>query len=428
MKNRMCKGIALMGALFALNGFADECKDVVLYSNGNDKGQMIESGMTFPELPEWKANWGNQDGMNAPYIRLSGMKNLQDDWKGLLSFQSLPLHVDGGVLRLKVHATQNARFGVWLVNSSGVSDVHYVGLTANRTQSLEIPLANLGVTGAVDVMNVGIGLFHVPQYQYTTLFIDDVGFSCVKNNAVASSSSAVSSSSVHANDDYLEYEFSNVESWSEKRDARFLPSAESNFTAAYSAQKRDSLLSKTNVNFVVSELEHLKIVNTVRANDMLPAKSRKSWYDNLYSVVRNRLRENVVANPKQLYFEAEAIAAASDYTVIPLLVADLDYAYNACADSLCTTMQIVNAHLLEAGLPTSFVRGSKASFVLDPYFVVTKQRTLPSISVCVSGKCSSLPMKGRMDLEFPSSGKQKVVVKMKSGGRTVEQNLFVEVK
>ena len=280
MINRMFKGIALMGALFALNGFAAECKDVVLYSNGNDKGQMIESGMTFPELPEWKANWGNQDGMNAPYIRLSGMKNLQDDWKGLLSFQSLPLHVDGGVLRLKVHATQNARFGVWLVNSSGVSDIHYVGLTANRTQSLEIPLANLGVTGAVDVMNVGIGLFHVPQYQYTTLFIDDVGFSCVKNNAVASSSSAVSSSSVHANDDYLEYEFSNVESWSEKRDARFLPSAESNFTAAYSAQKRDSLLSKTNVNFVVSELEHLKIVNTVRANDMLPAKSRKSWYDN----------------------------------------------------------------------------------------------------------------------------------------------------
>ncbi len=428
MINRMFKGIALMGALFALNGFAAECKDVVLYSNGNDKGQMIESGMTFPELPEWKANWGNQDGMNAPYIRLSGMKNLQDDWKGLLSFQSLPLHVDGGVLRLKVHATQNTRFGVWLVNSSGVSDVHYVGLTANRTQSLEIPLANLGVTGAVDVMNVGIGLFHVPQYQYTTLFIDDVGFSCVKNNAVASSSSAVSSSSVHANDDYLEYEFSNVESWSEKRDARFLPSAESNFTAAYSAQKRDSLLSKTNVNFVVSELEHLKIVNTVRANDMLPAKSRMSWYDNLYSVVRNRLRENVVANPKQLYFEAEAIAAASDYTVIPLLVADLDYAYDACADSLCSSMQIVNAHLLAAGLPTSFVRGSKVSFVLDPYFVVTKQRSLPSISICTSGKCSSLPMKGRLDLEFPSSGKQKVVVKMKNGGRTVEQNLFVEVK
>jgi len=427
MKNRMCKGIALMGALFALNGFADECKDVVLYSNGNDNGQMVESGMTFPELPEWKTNWGNLDGMEPPYIRLSGMKNLQDDWKGLLSFQSLPQHVDGGVLRLKVHATQNASFGVWLVNSSGKSNVHYVGLTANRTQSLEIPLVNLGVTGAVDVMNVGVGLFHVPQYQYTTLFIDDVGFSCVKNS-IGSSSSAMSSSSFGANGDSLGYEFSNVESWSEKRDARYLPSLESNFTAAYSEQQRDSLLLRTNSDFVVDELEHLKIVNTVRATDVSPKKSRMSWYDNLYSVVRNRLRENAVANPKQLYFEAEAIAAISDYTVIPLLVADLDYAYSACADSLCSSVQIVNAHLLEAGLPTSFVRGSKVSILLDPYFVVTKQRSLPSISVCVSGKCETLPMKGRLDLEFPSVGKQKIVVKMNRGGQTVEQNLFVEVK
>ena len=427
MKNRMCKGIALMGALFALNGFADECKDVVLYSNGNDNGQMVESGMTFPELPEWKTNWGNLDGMEPPYIRLSGMKNLQDDWKGLLSFRSLPQHVDGGVLRLKVHATQNASFGVWLVNSSGKSNVHYVGLTANRTQSLEIPLVNLGVTGAVDVMNVGVGLFHVPQYQYTTLFIDDVGFSCVKNS-IGSSSSAMSSSSFGANGDSLEYEFSNVESWSEKRDARYLPSLESNFTAAYSEQQRDSLLLRTNSDFVVDELEHLKIVNTVRATDVSPKKSRTSWYDNLYSVVRNRLRDNVVANPKQLYFEAEAIAATSDYTVIPLLVADLDYAYSACADSLCSSVQIVNAHLLEAGLPTSFVRGSKVSILLDPYFVVTKQRSLPSISVCVSGKCETLPMKGRRDLEFPSVGKQKIVVKMNRGGQTVEQNLFVEVK
>ena len=427
MINRMFKGIALMGALFALNGFADECKDVVLYSNGNDNGQMVESGMTFPELPEWKTNWGNLDGMDPPYIRLSGMKNLQDDWKGLLSFQSLPLHVDGGVLRLKVHATQNASFGVWLVNSSGVSNVHYVGLTANRTQSLEVPLANLGVTGAVDVMNVGIGLFHVPQYQYTTLFIDDVGFSCVKNN-IGSSSSATSSSSFDVNGGDLEYEFSNVESWSEKREPRFLPTLESNFTAAYSEQQRDSLLLRTNSDFVVDELEHLKIVNTVRATDVSPKKSRTSWYDNLYSVVRNRLRENVVANPKQLHFEAEAIAAASDYTIIPLLVADLDYAYGACADSLCSSIQIVNAHLLEAGLPTSFVRGSKVSILLDPYFVVTKQRDLPSISVCVSGKCETLPMKGRLDLEFPSVGKQKIVVKMNRGGQTVEQNLFVEVK
>ena len=144
--------------------------------------------------------------------------------------------------------------------------------------------------------------------------------------------------------------------------------------------------------------------------------------------MRNRLRENAVANPKQLYFEAEAVAAKSDYTVIPLLVADLDYVYSACADSVCSMNQNVNAHLLMAVLPTSYVRCSKISLLLDPYFIVTKLRELPSVSVCVSGTCKALPLKGRLELEFPSSGIQKIVVMLKNDEKVVEQNLFVEVK
>lgn len=425
MMRRMLKGVAFAGALLALDGFAEECKGVALYTDGSDNGQMIESGRTFPESPEWKANWGNFDGMNAPYIRLSGSKNEQGDWKGLLSFQVLPLHVDGGVLRLKVRATQNAKFGVWLKGTSSESRVHYVNLTADKTHALEIPLASFGVTGAIDVVNVGVGLFQVPQYQYTTLFIDDVGFSCVKNG---SSLGGTSAATVLENVTHWEYDFSNVDAWSEKRDARLLPALESEFSAAYTPQERNSLISITNGDFLVSELEHLKIVNSIRATEMSAKRSRLTWYDNMYSVVRNRLREKAVANPKQLYFEAEAIAANSDYTVIPLLVADLDYVYKACAEESCGSTQNVNTHLLTAGLPTSFVRGSKISLVLDPYFIVTKQRNLPSVSVCVSGTCKSISSKERIELEFPSSGLQKIVVKLKSGMHNVEQNLFVEVK
>jgi len=421
---RMFKGVALAGALLALNGFADECKGVTLYSNGSDNGQMVETGRTFPESPEWMANWGNLDGMVAPYIRLSGMKNVQGDWKGLLSFPSLPLHVDGGVLRLKVRATQNVSFGVWLKGQSAESRVYKVNLTANKTRSLEIPLASMGVSGAFDVANLGVGLFQVPQYQYTTLFIDDIGFSCVKNGTELGGAST----SFAVDNGPWEYEFSNVEAWSEKRAARMLPMEESEFSAAYTPQERNSLVTTTNGDFLVSAFEHVKIVNNVSATEMTAKKSRLTWYDNLYSIVRNRLRENVVANPKQLYFEAEAIAANSDYTVIPLLVADLDYAYKGCADSECGTTQNVNAHLLAAGLPTSFVRGSRISLVLDPYFIVTKQRELPSVSVCVAGMCRELPEKGKLELEFPSSGLQTIVVKMKSGERNVEQKLFVEVK
>ena len=99
-----------------------------------------------------------------------------------------------------------------------------------------------------------------------------------------------------------------------------------------------------------------------------------------------------------------------------------------CVDSICGSNQIFNAHLLTAGIPTSFVRGSKVSLVLDPYFIVTKQRALPTISVCVSGSCRSIQPNGRLELEFPSSGLQTIVVKMKNGDRSVEQKLFVEVK
>ena len=426
MINRMFKGVALCGALWALNGFAEECKGVVLYSNGNDNGQMIETGRTFPELPEWKANWGNLGNMVPPYIRLSGIKNVQGDWKGLLSFSQLPLHVDGGVLRIKARPTQNVKFGIWLKGTTSESGAYYAELTANKTHSLEIPLATLGVTGAFDVVNVGVGLFQVPQYQYTTLFIDDIEFSCAKNNAGVESSSSVA----WDNEDETpwKYEFSNADASSPSREARLLPALESEYSAVYSPQERALLISKTGADFLVSGLEHLKIVNSISATEMTAKKSRLTWYDNLYSVVRNRLRENVVANPKQLYFEAEAIAANSDYTVIPLLVADLDYAYSMCVDSICGSNQIFNAHLLTAGIPTSFVRGSKVSLVLDPYFIVTKQRALPTISVCISGSCKSIQPNGRLELEFLSSGLQTIVVKMKNGDRSVEQKLFVEVK
>ena len=423
----MFKSVALLGALCALHGFAEECKGVVLYSDGNDMGQMIETGKTFPEQPEWNANWGNLGNMAPPYIRLSGIKNVQGDWKGLLSFSRLPLRVDGGVLRLKVRSTQNVKFGVWLKGNASESGVHYAELAADKTHSLEIPLASLNVAGAFDVVNVGVGLFQVPQYQYTTLFIDDLEFSCAKNSSGGLSSSS-SATWGNADDALWEYEFSNTDASSPLRETRLLPALESEYSAAYSPQERALLISKTDADFLVSGLEHLKIVNSIRATEMTAKKSRLTWYDNLYSVVRNRLRENVVANPKQLYFEAEAIAANSDYTVIPLLVADLDYAYSACANSACDSTQFFSARLLTAGLPTSFVRGSKVSLVLDPYFIVTKQRSLPLISVCVSGSCKTIQPKQRLELEFPSSGLQAIVVKMKSGDRNIEQKLFVEVK
>lgn len=415
--DRMLSGIVFLGAVIASAGHAGECKDIALYSDGNSVGRVVESN--FPESPEWNTNWGNLDGMNPPYIRWSGMRNVRGDWTALLSFASLPATVEGGSVQLKVRATQNAKFGIWLAGSFGKSAVYYVDIPANATKFIDVPLSKLAVNGKVNVEKMGIGLFNVPEYQYTTLFVDDVYLTCGKTSTNVAETAA---------DEEVGYEFTNVDSHDSHRENRFLPRQEPEFTAAYVDHKRDSIVKITDANFVMSEWEHQKIVRKVNAVSMTPKESKMAWYDNLYSVLRNRVREGVVANPKNLFFEAEAIAAEADYTFMPLLVANMDYAYEVCTDTSCTAHSFKKARLLQAGIPSSFVRGSKLALAYDPFFLTTTEQNMPKVSVCVNGKCSSIAPKEIVQLEFSSAGMQKINVKLTDGNLTVNQNLFVEVK
>ena len=57
MKSRMSRCAALIGTVLSLSSFAQVCNDVSLYKNG-EAGKMETAGMTFPESPEWSANWG----------------------------------------------------------------------------------------------------------------------------------------------------------------------------------------------------------------------------------------------------------------------------------------------------------------------------------------------------------------------------------
>lgn len=415
--NRMLCGIVLSGALWVSAGHAGECKDVALYSDGNSVGKVVES--SFPESPEWNTNWGNLDGMNPPYIRWSGMRNMRGDWTALLSFNALPASVNGGSVQLKVRVTQNAKFGVWLTGAFGKSSIYYVDIPANVTKFVDIPLSKMSVNGNVKVEKLGVGLFGVPENQYTTLFVDDIFLTCGKTSENLSAEVPAQG---------FGYEFTNVESRDAHRENRFLPHQESEFSPAYKSLNRKAFTKVTDANFVIPEWEHLKIVKNVNAASMTPQKSRMAWYDNLYSVLRNRVREGVVANPKNLFYEAEAIAAATDYTFMPLLLANMDYAYEVCRDSACTAHDYLNAKLLQAGLPSSFVRGSKLALAYDPFFLTTTERNMPQVSVCVNGKCMPVAPKEIVQLEFPSAGLQKINVKLTDGDLTVNQNLFVEVK
>ena len=93
--NRITRCAALVGTVLSLSSYAQVCNEVSLYKNG-ESGKMVQS--TFPEAPEWNANWGelSQGGTEAltpPYIRWSGMKDMAGDWTGLLSLSNLPVSV-----------------------------------------------------------------------------------------------------------------------------------------------------------------------------------------------------------------------------------------------------------------------------------------------------------------------------------------------
>ncbi|WP_163438808.1 hypothetical protein [Fibrobacter succinogenes] len=418
MKNRMSRCAALIGTVLSLSGFAQVCNDVSLYKNG-EAGKMETASMTFPEAPEWNANWGemNSGGMEAltpPYIRLSGMKDKAGDWTGLLSFNKLPITVQSGNVALTVRATQKSKFGIWLVGDFGNSGVKFFDLDANKTYSLKIAVAELLGNSAKTVTHVGVGLFDVPAHQYTTLFMDDVSVSC-----------ALSSGSIA---EVWTYPYSDLNPKNPQREGKFFSTQTPMTSAAYSEEKRRKIADSTRANFVLNESEHYQIESFPNRTDLTPQSSRDAWFHNMYLIDRNRLRDSVIANPKGLFYEANEYAAETDNREMPLLIGNVDYAYRFCSDSACKFVQMQNARILQAGFPSARVKGSRLKIFYDPYFICTNRNSLPKVEFYAKNKWQVLEPMSEMLLEFESAGVQSIKVRLSEGGVTINQTLFVEVK
>ena len=415
MKSRMSRCAALIGTVLSLSGFAQVCNDVSLYKNG-EAGKMETTSMTFPEAPEWSANWGELEALAPPYIRWSGMKDKAGDWTGLLSFNKLPVTVQSGNVAFKVRATQKSKFGIWLVGAFGNSGVKFFNLDANKTYSLKVPVAELVGNSAKTIEKIGIGLFDVPAYQYTTLFVDDVSFTC----AVSGNSSTAEPQNG--------FPYSDLDPKSPRREGKFISTPAPMTSAAYSEEKRLKIADSTRADFVLSESEHYQIQKFPNRTDLTPQKSRDGWFDNMYFIDRNRLRDSVIANPKGLFYEANEAAAGTDNREMPLLIGNVDYAYRACNDSVCKSVQMLNARILQVGLPSASVRGSRLKIFYDPYFVCTNRSMFPKVEINAKNKWLTLEPKSEMLLEFESAGVQSVKVRLSEGGVTINQTLFVEVK
>lgn len=412
MKHGLSRCAALMGTVLSLSSFAQVCQEVSLYKNG-EPGQMMQNS-SFPESPEWVTNWGTLDGMQPPYIRWSGMKNQKDSWKGNLSFGGLPVSVQGGNVALKVRATQTAKFGLWLVGDFGESKQYVYDLAANKTYDLQVPVNNLLDSGSGKVNAVGVGLLNVPAFQYTTLFVDDVALTCSVSKADEAEEGG--------------YVYGDVNAVSPQRESRFLHKAAEEIVGAYTVSQRDSLQNLTKQQFVLSYPEHSQIVHFLAEETMTAKKSKEGWFRNLYFVERNRLKDSVIANPKTLAYEAEAFAAASDNSAMPILVGNVDYGYEVCADTSCESRQVLNSRILQAGLPVDVVRGSRIKLYYDPYFICTNRATMPTVEINVNNQWRPLPLKSEVDVAFESAGLQKIRVRLSEGGLTKIHNIFVEVK
>lgn len=409
----MSRCAALIGTVLSLSGYAQVCNDVSLYKNG-ETGKMETTNMTFPEAPEWSANWGEMEALTPPYIRWSGMKDKAGDWTGMLTLNQLPVTVQGGNLTFKVRSTQKGKFGIWLMGAFGNSGVKFFNLAANKTYSLKVLVEELIGGATKTIEKIGVGLFDVPAHQYTTLFLDDIAFSC-----------AVSGESAGTG---MLYPYSDMNPKNPYREGKFLAIPTAMTTAAYSEAERLETKNSTQADFVLSEQEHRQIEEFPTRTDLTPQKSRDGWFRNMYFIDRNRLRDSVIANPKGLFYEANEVAAESDKREMPLLIGNVDYAYRMCNDSACKNVQLVNARILQAALPSASVKGSKLRVFYDPYFVSTNRNSLPRVEIYANKKWQTLEPKSEMLLEFESAGVQPVNVRLSEGGVNINQTLYVEVK
>lgn len=424
MINRMFKRIVLFGAFLAISGHTQTSSKIVLYDGSQHiNGHIEQNSLTFPEAPEWISNWGNFDNMQSPYIRFSGQKSFAGDWKSSLTFNVFPLNIQDGALELKVRSTQNAKFGIWLSTKNGVSNIHYEHLEANKTHSLSIPLENFAQGKQLEIQKIWVGLFDIPANQYTTLFIDDISFS----NKPFKSNEAEHFQAAHSmlNAPY-KYLHSNPSSpirqnlWKETN----IPEA----SAEYGEKEQDSLSTLTAAKFILDDQEHQQILAVIENDSPSPQDSRNAWYKCLFLVNRNRLQDSIIANPKKLFHDAQGIASIYDMQQIPLLLADVDYDYKVCTDTLCSKNILNSYRLLLAGFPTSFVNGSKVKIIYDPYFVATMRQKLPSVEICIQNRCQILKASSEIYLDFPSAGLQKITLNLQADNITTKQVLSLEVK
>lgn len=417
---------------------AQDCTSQTVYTgNTAERPVMDELGRTWPEAPEQVANWGEKDGMVPPYLRLSGQTNTTRDWSGTLSFAALPVQVQGGNLELQVHPTVAARFTVWVVSDAGSSSPWSYDLPANSTTDLRVPLALLGLSFPAKIHKIGVQFDQVPAYQYTTVFLDRIGFSCVDGSG--SSADSVETDTVPLVRQLAEgYPFSDLEPW---KPARAVPESLYVPEYAYTVKDESTFVAQRErslTGIVVSLEESQDLVSSLAATPENAEESSRLWFRNTHVLSRGRLRDSVIANPQYVFQTADQLAASYNYRLVPLVMADIDYESEPCliTDDLdsnavneCAQAPYVPMRYTHVSLPVAAFNGSRVVIVNDPVFFTTnRQDGLPSIDLRVDGVWHTLAPRTAWIADFPWAGKHTIVCRFQRGNYKTENTIVVEVR
>ena len=424
MLNRVFNCVWITCIALAASIYAAECKSISIYSPTNPTIGSITSS-TFPEPPEWLTNWGIQGQMVPPYIRFSGQHNQLKTWESALSFPQLPLKVQGGYLELQVHASNQVLFNIALIENGVAGPKQSYKLSPNQTKQLKIPLSALSSKESLVIEGISIGLSQVPAYQYNTLFLVNISFSCAESTPEKPTT----------NEAELSFEFSFTETEAKKAERIIydLESAPIGYALKKHSDSAQLVLKGMSISQVIlTEKEHLILQKLVSEPSSSPKQSWKNWNQSLYYISQNRLSDSLFANPKTLFRQANEIAASYNYEVIPLLIGSFNYDYSVCeaenSESVCIKEHLENAQLLVAGLASSFAYRSNVELILDPYFITTNQNTIPEVEVLIKKEWKSIKPKSRLSLSFDSLGEQSISIRLRYGSKIVENTLLLEVR
>lgn len=427
-----CIGL-LAGMSFSVSA-AETCQGIELYSGmAGQSVSMDQESRTWPEGPEFFTNWGEKDGMLPPYIRLSGQKDIAQDWKGVFRFGA-GQWVEGGNLQMQVHPLVDVDLSVSVITSFGESVPSIVHLAGSKTTQLDIPLNQLGLSGALQVQGIVTTLLQVPKYQYTTVFFDNVRFTCAMNSSTDPTEPSESQNEAHPADLLATtYAFSEADPllpYREVGPVAFTPNY------AYVIKSNEQIATQRTrsvTSIVVSAEQHQDLLTSLAKTPLTADASVALWKNNLHELAKARLRDSVLANPAVVAKTADFIAADANHYLIPLLIADVDYEAEACdemADTLsCQTLPLVADRYSHVALPIASVTGSKIAFVYDPQFVVTnRSESLPTIEVYTGESWILIEPKTTKVVEFLQAGVNTIRLKMHRGSYVKENVILVEVK